>query len=396
MYNHNLLINKKVLKVGSIDDLPPAVSGVISIPTLTALVFEGVVDLGTNRLVFDVDCAVLGTTSETSYLKSTLPNNVPLITAIGSLPIQNITLEVIASSGTPYIFELDGIAETAAALDWFGVNCRNSKLGNIKNYANFVATLCAFIDTKGGFVFDGTFDSIVFTNSIFRGVAASGTHITITNTATINKRVRLVDTPIIVPTGVVGLNVSTSAVIPTEGYILRFINFSGGGTYLQGVQPDDNKSVVIECRGVSNSGNVGEYYMVNNATATTISNTTSFFKIAGTTTAGTYLQRVTVTNNRATYTGAITRFFLVQCTMSMNVVSGNTQLLIVRIAKNGVTIASSESQTTTSNAGRSENVKCQTIVQLSTNDYVEVFIQNSTSSTNVIVSELNTILIPLS
>lgn len=59
-------------------------------------------------------------------------------------------------------------------------------------------------------------------------------------------------------------------------------------------------------------------------------------------------------------------------------------------------IASSESQTTTSNVGRSENVKCQTIVQLSTNDYIEVFIQNSTNPTNITVSELNTILIPLS
>ncbi len=388
--------NRKTITGNSLSELPNPIGGVITIPTLTNLLIPSDLDLQGNRLFFEEDCALLGNSSETSFLYSTLGDNVPLITSVGSLPIQNIALEVLPASvgNVPYIFELDGIAEIGAALDWFGVNCLNSKIGNIKNYSNFVATLCAFIETKGGFVFDGTFDSIVFENCIFRGSTSIGTHLTIPNTATINRRIRLEKTPFIVLAGSIGIDVSTSATIPIEGYILNKINFSGAGTYIQGIQSNANKAVVTECRGIANSGEISEYYMNNNATSTPITVVNTFQKVLGTTSSGVNVQRFTNTNNRATYTGAITSFFKVGAILSAT--SGNNQLIIARIAKNGVTIASSESQSTTSGVGRSENLKCQTIVQLATNDYIEVFVTNGSATTAVTVSELNVIVENLS
>jgi hypothetical protein len=63
----------------------------------------------------------------------------------------------------------------------------------------------------------------------------------------------------------------------------------------------------------------------------------------------------------------------------------------VRIAKNGTTIADSESQATTSASGRNENFFCQTIVSLATNDFIEVFIANNTNGNNLLATELNLI-----
>ena len=389
----DLLIDKYIT-VKSLLDLPTPIANVISIPTKTTLFFPNEINLAGNRLSFAEDCCILGTSSETSKITSNLGDGIALITSVGSLAIQNISLECLPLGGgdVPIVFNLNGISEAGAAIDWILVNIIDSNIGSIQNYLNAIFLNCAFIGSTQGVTFNGTFDSIVFEGCIFRN-GISGTCITIPSTTTINRRLRIENTPIVATGANVGLNVSTSASIPVEGYIAKFVNFSGGGSYLVGVQPNDNKALFLECRGVQNSASISEYYMINNATVTVIPNTTTFVKIAGTTLSGTYVQRFTNTNNRATYTGALTKYFKVDAVLSAN--SGNNQLLIVRIAKNGTTIASSENQITTSGAGRSENIKSQTIVELSTNDYIEVFMQNSTATTNITVSELNVILTPL-
>lgn len=101
------------------------------------------------------------------------------------------------------------------------------------------------------------------------------------------------------------MNVSTSATISNEGYILDTINFAGGGTYITGVQFDDNKSLFVNCKPISNSGNIAQYYMTANATTTTVGAIDTFYKVAGTTSSGTYVEKFTLTNNRATYSGSL-------------------------------------------------------------------------------------------
>jgi len=388
------LLISNFITVKSLADLPTPVLGVINIPTKTTLFFPNEINLAGNRLNFAIDCAIIGTSSETSKVTSSLGNGIVLITSVGSLAIQNVALQVVPLIGgdVPIVFNLNGISEPMAAIDWNFVNIIDSNIGSIQNYANAVFLNCAFIGSTNGVTFDGTFDSIVFEGCIFRN-GVSGTCITIAPTAIINRRIRFENTPIVATGANIGINVSVLATIPVEGYIAKFVNFSGGGTYLVGVQPNDNKALFIECRGVSNSASISELYMINNATATVVASTVVFYKVLGTTSSGVYIQRFTNTNNRATYIGALTKFFKVDTVMSAN--AGNNQLLVMRIAKNGVTIVSSENQSTTSGAGRSESLKSQTIVELSTNDYIEVFIQNNTAIANITASELNLILTPL-
>lgn len=65
--------------------------------------------------------------------------------------------------------------------------------------------------------------------------------------------------------------------------------------------------------------------------------------------------------------------------------------LLIRIAKNGVTIAESEAQATTSGVTRNESFPCQAIIEMTTNDFVEMWVNNTSSALNILATELNVI-----
>jgi len=185
----------------------------------------------------------------------------------------------------------------------------------------------------------------------------------------------------------VGIDVNTSATIPTEGYILDTINFSGGGTYTTGVDYLDNKVRWSDVRGLVNTAEFGNYYMNNNATATTIASSGVAYKILGTTTANTINQKFTHTNNRLTYTGGLDRNFQVSATVSF--VTGNNKVIGLYVAKNGAIVTDSEMYATSSGSGRAESIHVQTVLELTANDYVELWIENDTDTTDITVEFLN-------
>ena len=206
---------------------------------------------------------------------------------------------------------------------------------------------------------------------------------------TITRRFRLIYSSVIAFGSSVGINVNASATIPTEGYILDTINFSGGGTYLSGVSYTDNKTRFVNSKGIENTAEIGNYYMTNNTTVTTISTVNTPVKALGTTTANAINQKFNHTDNRLTYVGALLRDFQVTATISLKSVVN--KVIGVYVAKNGVVIPSSEMFSTTNGNGRSESITCQTILELNENDYVEIWVENSSNSANITVEHLNVI-----
>jgi len=368
--------------ISSKGNLPAPSGGIITLVAYFTYYFTETVDLTGDRFVCGENTTILGFSSENSRIKSTgLSAGTALITSEWSLSLRNIGIE----HGTA----LDLDANANQSLSWFGINFDGcATVGTIKNYSNIIMSDCAFVNSQG-LTFDGTIATIGFINTIFDN-RTSGTSIIIPATATITRRIRIIYSAFISLAGETALNISTSASIPSEGYILDTINFSGGGTYTTGVQYDDNKSLFVNCKGVNNSGNIGQYYMTGNATATTIGSINVFVKAAGTTTAGSFIEKFTHTDNRLTYNGAFTGFYKVTAIVTLT--SGNNNVVQLRVGVNGTTAISSTSQATTSGAGKSENVTCGDIVSLSTNDYIEIFAANTTGANNITVSEINVIL----
>lgn len=369
------------LFISNKNDLPLPVEGVITLRDNYTYLFTTEVDLMGDRLVCGENTTILGGSSENCRIKSTGLTDA-LISSEYSLPIRGITIEAQTA------LNLSGNS-TTSAIDWFGVNFTNcANVGLIENYSNVIMTDCAFLNS-GGLTFNGQIGTVAFNSCLF-DCNAGNTIFILPSTLTITRRFRIIYSSLVVLSGETAINMSTSASIPVEGYILDTVNFSGGGIYLVGVQNTDNKSLFVSCRGIENSGSIAQYYMTNNVTATTISATNTFVKIAGITIPGTYVEKFnTATTNRAIYIGALTGFYKI--TVSVSAVAGNNQLLLFRIAKNGTTLAQSEVQETTSGNGRSQTLIVQDVVQLVTNDFIEIFVANGTATSNITVEQLNVI-----
>ena len=374
--------------VESVSDFPTPVGGVINLEDNKTYYITTTIDLVGNLLLGGANTTILGSSSENSILTSTgLAMGTPLLSSIYTTPIRHISFKDVHTA-----IGFDGALNSdEMALDCTGVNFVNvPNVGIVKDASNFIFDKGAFLNSKG-LSFDGTIGTVGFGNSLFSGDGLAGDLLSIESTCTITRRFRIIYSSVVAFGSTVGVNVDASATIPVEGYILDTVNFSGGSTYLSGVSVTDNKSLFVNCKGIENTAEISQYYMNGNATATTIASIGVAVKVAGTTTSSSVTQKFTNTDNRATYIGSLTRFFKVTASLSLE--SGNNNQIGVYIAKNGTLINESEVYGTTSGSGRAENIVVQTLVQLSENDYIEIFVENDSSTSNITVTDLNVIII---
>jgi hypothetical protein len=369
--------------VNSKSDFPTPLNGVITLEAGVTYFITKTIDLTGDRLVAGNNTVLIGGSSENCFLISTgLSASTALISSNYSLPMRNLSI----THGTAV--NLDATGNPTAALDWFGVNFTNcATVGTIKTYSNFIMSDCALL-SSANMTFDGTIGTVGFVNCLFSGIAGQTT-LNFPSTLTITRRIRAIYSSFVAFGGATAIFVDPAAVVPVESYILDTINFSGGATYTGGVTYTDNKAFFSNCKGVVNSSEIGQAYYTNNTVQNPIATQGVFEKIVGATTASSINQKFSHTDNRLTYTGGLARSFKVTAAISANSVTTQTVTILTRVAKNGATIAESESQATTSAVARNENFLSQAIVELNTNDFIEIFITNATNANNLLVTELN-------
>jgi hypothetical protein len=370
--------------VSEVGDFPASVGGVIQLEDSRTYFLTGNIDLMGSRLVGGQNSVILGGSSENCVLSSTgLDSGTALLSSAYSLPCRFFAITHDTA------INLDATGNSNQALDWIGVNFLNcATIGTVKNYGNAIFQICAHLNSQG-MTFDGSIGTIGFTDCLFNPTA-SGTALTFPSTLTITRRFRVSYSAFVILSGETGINMSTSATVPVEGYILDTVNFAGGGTYITGVAFNDNKALFSNVNGVENSASVGQMTMQGNATATTIDTIGVAVKAAGATTLDTDItQKFSHSDNRLTYAGAITRRFKVSVVASV-LASNNTQLGSY-IAKNGSILTKSEIYTTADGNNRSENTAVQVITDLAENDYIEFFIENDTSTADVTVEDMSVI-----
>jgi len=376
----------RMVSVSSKSDLPTPVAGVINLLANTCYYFTTSIDLTGDRLVGAPNTTLIGTSSEAVTISSTGLGATPLISSAYSMPIRFLSITATVALNL-------NATTSGQALDWLGVNFLNCPtVGSIQGYSNFIMTDSSLLNS-GGMTFTGTIGTIGFISCLF-DPPAGGTALIVDSAATITRRFRALACAFSVLAGETGIDFSTSATVPVEGFILGIVTFAGGGTYVSGVQHDDNKAQFFFVRGVANSASISSYGMQANATATVIGSAGVSVKVAGTTTSGTYIQRFTNTANRATYVGALDVFFEVRAIGTIS--AQNNREIAFRIAKNGTTIAESQMSTNSEGVTRSAPLMVQAVVDLSTNDFVEVFVANITDATNVTISDLSVVVNPLS
>lgn len=371
--------------VETLADLPTSVSGVITLADNTTYFFTTVIDLLGDRIVAGINTTIIGGSSENCRIKSTGLVGTALITSNYSLPMRNITIEADVA------LNLDGDA-TTTALDWFGVNFTDcNTVGLIKDYTNVIMADSAFLNS-GNLTFDGTIGTVGFSQCLFNCDPA-GTVFILPSTLTITRRFRVIYSSFIVLAGETGINVNAAAVVPADSYILTYCNFSGGGTYLTGVDHTSNKALFINNIGISNTSNVGHYYMQNNATATTVGTINTWVKAAGTTTVGlgNSPKWTTAVTNRLTYAGSVTTEFVITVVGSVFSTAANLSLG-VGIAENGAIQLESAVTVRAPTASVPFAFSVQDIIQVTTGDYFEVFVRNESGTQTVTLSDVNVII----
>lgn len=378
------LTSGDVVFVNQKSDFPEPTAGKIFLEANKTYFIYGDIDLTGDRIETTGTNAIIGTSSETSSITSTgLGVDAPLITSDYTLVLQNITIKNVGKA-----LDIDGLGNEVA-LDWLAVNFLNvTTIGLIKDVRNFIYTSGAFLNAQR-LSFDGTIGTISFFGSFLLGTAANAI-IRVLDTAIITRRFRIAFSTVNAGTDSLGIDVDARATIPNEGFILETVNFEGAGTYLTGLDYQSNKASFKNNTGIVNSDEIAQYYMNGNTTATTITTIGTSVKVAGTTTAAALNQKFNHTDNRATYVGSRTRFFKVTATLSVD--SGNNNQVGIYIAKNGTLLTESEIYVTTNAGGRAENGMVQTLVELAEDDYIELFVENDTSKTDVTVTELNVII----
>ena len=128
-----------------------------------------------------------------------------------------------------------------------------------------------------------------------------------------------------------------------------------------------------------------ESYLQGNSTATVIASTATPVLIAGTWAFGVNTGFTQTSAGRFTYNGSTTAVMTIHASITLDPVSASNQNLSLYVAKNGAVISETRISASIA-AGLTQNLALSTNQSFATNDYVELFVRNSTSTDNILVS----------
>jgi hypothetical protein len=392
--------------VGSKNDLPTAVDGVINLKDNYTYFFTTTVDLEGDRLVAGDNTTILGGSSENCRIKSTgIATDVALLSSAYSLPIRNITFEA------PYAINLVASNPSVHALDWFGVNFTNcAKVGIISSYNNFIMLDGAFLNSQD-LTFDGTTGTVGFNQCLFTGQFPPGNPsaksiLNFPSTFICRRRIRVTVCSFIVPPGYTGITVQDGVAFQTaagvynpESFILQTCNFSGPGTKL-GISThtdiDGTDAFYEGNRGINNSFVIGQYYMRGNDVQTSFASTNTYTKIAGiTTTAGARNSKFSHTDNRLTCEAGVEREFLTQVSLTFIPSAYTNCKLAIYDSSSGVGILTASEVTIEGTQGDTRTVHFTDVHKHSLGEYLEIHISNLEDTNPITVVDLNVLVTQL-
>ena len=355
-------------------DLPIAVAGVITLVSGTFYEINGTLVLSDE---IDLNgCTLIG--KDVSNDKLVYTGSGALFTGTKGGVIKTLT---ISGNGTNNCFSLNDATKTLNFIfrDSFVANF--SSVGDITGFNMILFTTIGFISNTEGITF--TSNGYLFLNNQAWFSSNTGTHIKFEGTT---KLISMEGGMINVNSGVTGIDV-TGLTAVTNDAILSSYSFSGAGTHTAGTF---SKEWEIESSGIVKQTDdvaTGNLY-ITSSTNTIITAANTPVKIAGTT-SGLNLFRVTsTTDNRLTYTGTKTRFFTYTGSISVTA-SDNGKRFVFYIAKNGTILSESQQSRKIANGSDRGSISISGVIELETDDYLEVWVENINDSTNIKAQSMN-------
>jgi len=199
-------------------------------------------------------------------------------------------------------------------------------------------------------------------------------------------------------TGETGLNISSNPTITGAGSISN-VDFSGNGTHVNGYTTGTypgfkfSNEWIVRSPGLNSEGDevsTGSLY-VTIPVETNIAAANTPIKVAGTTTGLNFFRTSSPVDNRLVYKGTKTRFFSYTVSMSVTAASNNKNFSFY-LAKNGVILPESMQRRKIATGADIGSISLSGVVEMATNDYIEIWVENINDATDITAESLNLII----
>lgn len=364
--------------VKAASDFPAPVGGIITLAANTIYEVNGTIVL-TSKINLNGSW-ITGMDAVNDKLVYT-PTSGELFTGNSGGNIRTLTL--VASGVGAKLFNLDAAnaAKNLIVQNCYFLSCDN--LGTIKGFGGTVYfnTIAMFYNTNG-ITFDSDYNVVM--NTLLWDVTNKNTFEKYVGAFNI---IQKVGGDVLTSSANTAIGMDISGITSLVAGELKTVLFTGTGTYISG---SFSTKWEVECAGLNTEkdGVAGGNLYMATPVATTFTASGTPTKVLGTTTSVGLFRMTSPTNNRLTYTGSKTRSFQVMCSLSAFQPSSNRYFSFY-IAKNGVVLPESRQEVKIINSTDQVAIPLSCMVTLAPNDYVEVWVENETTTSSVTVQTLN-------
>tara|TARA_R110000737_G_scaffold351968_1_gene395948 strand:- start:2149 stop:3393 length:1245 start_codon:yes stop_codon:yes gene_type:complete len=367
----------KRVVVNTLADLPAAVAGVITLAADTLYVQADDLNLSTTRLVFGANTVYSGIDSLVVTLSYV--GTLPLFTmtnvngSVKDLAVTHLNAPLFSFSDSgSHVLRVSNLSYAGSSIGTLGGSGSSVRFTNFSGATT--STGVAFTGNWRVFLFEPTLSSI-----------ASGSFINL-GSATFDA-ISISETTLDYVAGSFYISGAlTSGNINAGGFgSVSTANLKGAGTPLQQITPDDALFNFSNNNTIRDSRSDGILSLQGNTVATTIAGPNIPALTAGTWVVGPVGQFTGTTGGRLTYIGGKDARLPITFSASLAPTLSTGIAMSAYVAINGVVVANSRRQGTGS-AGGPTSITIPWQHTFSTNDYVEMFVENNSNATDILVS----------
>jgi hypothetical protein len=372
-----LALKKKLILAKS--ELPTPSSGVITLADNLIYVQGADFSVGTDRVVLGDNTAYQGIESIVTTLTYTGTGD--MFTSVDkTIRVSNLSISCAngrvfnCSTASQKILRFNDIAIISA--DEYALFTGVNMIIRMTNVSPSSLT-------TGGITFAGSFRSFLYEVS---AVTINGGALFDLSTATFDA-FNINDALITLNAGTTAISgLVTSGNINAGGIASIFNNrFNGTGTILNNITVDDARWQFLSNDDIADTRADGLLSMQGNAVATTINTQSVGVLVAGTWTVKRTSQMTGTTAGRLTYDGGKDATLPITLSVTIEPVSGGSQVMGVLVARDGVADADSL-RTGTASPGNPTSISVPWQDVFATSEFTEVFVTNESGTTNVLAS----------
>lgn len=390
-----LLDNYVVIQ--ALADFPTPVSGVITLDTGILYQINGIIDIGSNRINFGGSPGMFGTQTVHDRIHSTTTG--ALLTAGTNQVIECNLLGFQCPNGS--LIDFVGTFSPLERVIFLTCEFNDfASLGTSSNLFIMALTDCGFSNIDDGFVFSGTNFLFRFKGGVYSSVLTTNNFFDLGTAQFISFSIEGISS-IVVDAGATFLSgLAANGNLTTGSGVFKDNIIGGAGTALAGIDCLDvkwsftgNSQFSNLCESIPD-GNI--FIADGDEVETTIGvgdgDLGNPKLIAGTWTTEADDRFTATAAGRLTYDGLETKSFIALASFKAEIPSGTNKDFNVFFAKNGTVIASTRFTVNVDSGTPQSGTVVGNVNGFVTTDFLEIFVENISDTTNITLSAVNFIL----